>query len=241
MRTTTAARWIALLASGVWALSGSAAHAGDPVDGGRAIIDPTEGGSRTAFTLQIPDGATCSGDSANDSYRVNSYMVPAAVEPASVTFDGLGPTPLAFEDYDTFRQPLFDRESNSYVSAQTADALEPGLPGPIINIPEFDLAVYEPGDLPAGRYHIGIMCTLFNEVVTIWDTEIVVSDAPDDEPAQIRWRVADDTGGVGGDDTGASAPVIAALAAAASGVALLVARTRRRPRQATPAPSLEDA
>jgi uncharacterized protein (TIGR03382 family) len=191
-------------------------------DVGGAVVSPNEGGSATPFSVRLPDGSTCPGDSANDGYRVNSYMVPGAVDPAEITYDGLGPTPAAYGDHSTFREPLFDIETNSFASAQTADAETPGEPGPIISIPMFSFGVYAPGDLPAGRYHIGIACTLINEIVTIWDAEIVVTRSNDDEPAQIRWRVADGSrASTGTSNVGAPVAVLAVV------VVVLVRRRRQ--------------
>ena len=55
--------------------------------------DQSVGGSRTAFALRLPNGASCPGDSADDGYRVNSFVVPATVRVEDIAFDGQGPTP----------------------------------------------------------------------------------------------------------------------------------------------------
>jgi len=226
--TRAARAWASGVAAALILATGSTALAAEPERAGDARITPDEGGSGTPFTVKLPGGASCPGDSADDGFRVNSYMVPVAVDPATVLYDGLGPKPAAYGDYATFREPLFDLETNSYVSIQTADAEEPGQPGTIVNIPDFNYAVYEPGDVPAGRYNVGIACTLLNEIHTIWNTEIVVTEASDDKPAQIHWRVAE--GGGSGDGSSASAvPIAAAAVAIAAGVVLLRRRRQSRP------------
>lgn len=226
IRLRSGVRRLALL---VALLAGGVTHPARAQDVGEAMVSPREGGSRTAFTVRPPEGSTCPGDSADDGYRVNSYMVPSTVAPNAITFDGLGPTPQSFGDYATFREPLFDLETNSFASAQTADAERPREPGPIINIPRFSFAVYEPGDLPVGRYRVGIACTLLNEVVTIWSAELVVTSAPSDRPAQVRWSViadaADHASGAPG------APIVWAVVALGAG-ALLIHR-RRKPQLTT--------
>ncbi|MDP1818343.1 MAG: hypothetical protein Q8K58_00430 [Acidimicrobiales bacterium] len=224
-------------------LGGSPAGAQEARNGGRLQVSPTEGGSSTPFEVDIPGRPECPGDSPDDGYRVNSYMVPASVDPATITYDGLGPAPASFGTYETFREPLFDTNTNSFVSAQTADAEAPDEPGPIINLPAFSFGVYQPGDLPPGRYHIGIACTLLNEVVTVWDTGLVVSETATDEPAQVRWRVLDVEGPTSSTGLSTSA-LLAGAGAGAVALAVLVQRTRR-PRadsrsQPTPRPSLED-
>jgi hypothetical protein len=209
------------------------AAAETPVERARVVapagVSIDGGGSTTEFTLQLPAGASCPGDSANDGYRVNSYMVPITLDPGSVTYDGLGPTPLTLGDAGTFVQPLYDIATNSFASAQTADAAAPGEPGPIVNLPAFSFAVFAPGDVPPGRYHLGIACTLLNQIVALWDAELIVTTARDDAPAQIHWTVPDVDPPGGSSDPTVAIGVIAALAA----VALTIHRTRRR---ASPVP-----
>ncbi len=226
---------LAVLAAGSWGSMATAAQSADvraaevvgpsgrPIDGG---------GSATPFTLRLPDGAACPGDSANDGYRVNSYMVPFDVDPTVVTFDGTGPIPATLGTAGPFRQPLYDVNTHPFVSDQTAEAIAPGEPGPIVNVPAFSFGVFAPGDVPAGRYHVGIACTRLNEIEVVWDAELTVMEAADDEPAGLRWattRAESDAG------AGPSA-AIALGAAAALGAVVLLGRARRR-RPSSPAMS----
>jgi hypothetical protein len=237
-RARVVAAWSALAVVLAPLVLGTPAAAGGSIEVGEVTMSADSGGSATDFTLELPDGAACPGDSANDGYRVQSYMVPASVDPTTVTYNGTGPIPSVYGDYADFRQPLYDIESNSFVSAQTADAVSPGQPGPILEPPTFDLEVYGPGQLPAGRYHLGLACTLLNEIATVWDTEIVVADAPDDAPAQISWTAVGATGASGSSSRGPAVAVVLG-AAALGGLVLLVRRPRRS--RSTPTPSLEDA
>ncbi len=233
-----ASRWrvggataVGLLAVALWLPQPSSAAGSVTPEPAQMVsgIDSTEaieeGGSATEFSLRLSDGASCPGDSADDDYRVNSYMVPFSVDPAGVTYNGLGPTPNEYGTFATFRQPLYDVDSNSFVSAQTADAVQPGDPGLIIGIPSFDFAVYKPGDLPAGRYHVGIACTLNNEVVKVWDTELVVTSAAGDEPAAIHWT---NPAASGSDGSGPSRSLVAVVLAivVTAGIGALAVRRR---------------
>ena len=220
-------------------MSASAAQA---EDAGEAVVVAgagetrrlSEGGSATDFSLRLPRGASCPGDSANDGYRVQSYMVPTTVAPARVGYDGLGPAPNAYGDWTTFRQPLYDTATRPFASAQTAEATAPGRPGAIVNVPTFSFAVYGPGELPPGRYHVGIACTLNNQPVRYWDTKVLVTRSPSDKPAEIRWSVP----GFADDEETKIAPsaVAAALAVA---IAMVVVLRRRRRRQSSGGPTEE--
>ena len=78
--------------------------------------------------------------------------------------------------------------SNPFVQGLTAMAAQPGDPGVIDELPAFDFAVFPPGTLAEGVNHIGIACTLYNETVRYWDTDIVLTDTPEDQPAQLTWE-----------------------------------------------------
>jgi len=172
----------------------AASKAGDAkviAPGGNASA-PTpldHGTTATPFSLQLPAAAACRGDSANESYRVQSYMVPASVDPATLEFGSVGPLPVGTGA--KFREPLFDIDTNPYVNAQTAMATHPHGPGPIINIPSFNFAVLKAGDVPTGTYNIGIACTKGaasnSQLDTFWNVQIVVSVGPSrDDP--VVWR-----------------------------------------------------
>lgn len=152
-----------------------------PVGGGAPL---NSGGSATDFSIKLPTGAACAGDSANDGYRVQSYRVPASVNPATLTFDASGPIG---------HQALYDTTGSPYVDKQTANADTPGGPGPIVNIADFDYGVYLPGDVTPGTYNLGIACTLGPASATqldrFWNVQkSFVADAAD-EPASVRWTV----------------------------------------------------
>ncbi|MBA2608267.1 MAG: hypothetical protein H0U92_04985, partial [Actinobacteria bacterium] len=165
-RVTAAAS--AIFISGVvvaspWILSANAAGTNA---GAATVVTPagsgggqplTAGTKDTDFSLKLPSGAACTGDSANDGYRVQSYHVPASVDPSTLTFDASGPIPNGVGA--NFRQPLYQTNSSPYVDAQTAPASPAPGPGPIVNIPAFDFSQYDATTLPAGTYNIGIACT----------------------------------------------------------------------------------
>ena len=181
------------------ALGSAMAPSGAATNAGNAeVVDPgtsqpmTSGGSGTDFTLKLPAGAACTKDSPNDGYRVQSYMVPASVDPNTLQFGANGPNPPGTGA--SFRQPLYDTTSTPYVNAQTPAAASPGGPGPITNIPTFDFAVYSPGQIPAGTYNVGIACTLgppdADQLDRYWNVQLTFATNPSDSPAQVTWTAS---------------------------------------------------
>lgn len=179
-----------------------AAHAVGVPSGAAEVRDPSgtgplsSGNSATDFTLSLPAGAACEGDTPNDFYTVASYMVPVSVDPATLTWDNTGPFPNGLGA--AFRQPLYQTPSTSaYVGQATLD--NPGsprpLPGEVVNIPDFDFEVFSPGDIPAGDYNVGIACiapgpTGPDQMRQFWNTTLTfATDTTNGGPAQVSWSV----------------------------------------------------
>jgi hypothetical protein len=217
-----AAAALVLVVAGGWARP--AAAEGERA-GSAIVIDPggdplDHGGSSTPFTLELPTGAACPGDSANDDYRIQSFVVPDGVDPAGLTYDSTMPVGEGL-------YALYEVNSNPFVQGLTAMAVNPGDPGVIDGLPTFDFVVFPPETLAEGVTHIGIACTLFNETVRYWDTDIVLTDTPDDRPAQLTWEAVGAPAG-----SGSSTPVLAWVGLGAVVLVVVggaVALVRRRP------------
>ncbi len=158
---------------------------------GPATISTQSGDSNTNWNLTLPAGAACTGDSASGGYRVQSYMVPASVDPSTLQFGSGGPTPSGLGG--SFAQPLFDTASNPYANVQTANASTAGGPGPILPPPSFNFKQFVPGNIPAGVYNLGIACTLGGASTTqmsnFWNVQMTVTtSASDTGPAGITWQ-----------------------------------------------------
>jgi hypothetical protein len=214
---------IAMLAVSLWSLlspASAATRAGDaqvitPADGSPGAAQPLRSGtSATAFSLHLPAGASCRGDSANDGYRVQSFMVPAGVDPATLTFGSSGPIPTGTGS--SFRRPLFATTSDPVVNNQTAAATKPPGPGPIINIPAVNFAVFKAGDIPPGRYNLGIACTKgqpsSTQLETFWSTQLVLAGGLGGGMPPLSWTVPSAlasgaaSGAAGGPGSGGAAP-----------------------------------
>jgi hypothetical protein len=168
----------------------ASAAAVDPVRSGDAVIVDSSDGSRelthgqsaTQFSVRLPAGAACPGDSANDQWRVQSFMIPVADSPAHLGYNVAGPDGQGqFALYAVNTSPLVDSLTNQNTS--------PGQPGVIPAIPPLSFAAFPPGVLPAGTYRIGIACTLSRKTANYWDTEVVITSSPGDKPSQVVWRL----------------------------------------------------
>lgn len=207
-------------------LAGSTASAtvGSPVNAGRVVVtdasvssrELTQGRSATQFTLRLPPGAGCPGDSANDQWRVQSFIVPSTDDPGALRYAEVAPA-------GDGRYALYDVFTAPFVHILTDANSGPGRPGVISPLPALSFAVFPPGTLPAGRYRIGIACTLFRETAKYWDTEIVITQSPGDEPGQLTWRLAAVPAVIASSDQGSNQwllPSVGVLGAAALGLLL---------------------
>ena len=118
----------------------------NPADAGAAVVvDPvnvnrqlTDGDSTSAFTFRLPEGASCPGDSANDDWRVQSFLVPAGTDIGSLRYrasrpDGEKYRSLRFLDGDIFAMELTNPNPG------------PGRPGEIVALPPMTLAWFPTG------------------------------------------------------------------------------------------------
>ena len=182
--------WCAgLAATLVVSLSGVALADGAEDAGSVEIVDADgsplrNGGSSTPFRVQLPPAASCPGDSMHDEWRVQSFIVPTDADVTTLNYSVIGPDGPS-------QYALFDLGTRPYTNQLTMANGGDGVQGLISGVPMMSYGVLSPGMLPAGRYRIGISCTLFGETGRYWDTEIVLENAPDDTPAQFVWRLPD--------------------------------------------------
>lgn len=219
---------VATLCSAATATASSAVPA--PSDAGDAIVvQPNnvnrglvQGGSSTPFSLRLPDDAACPGDTRNDQWAFDSFMVPASDDPGSAEFTLAGPSGInQFALYEVSSRPLTD------------NVIEPndvaGQPGRLPPIPPLSFAVFPPGTVVEGEYRIGIVCTYLRSPSAFWDALIVVESDARDEPAGFTWRVESASPESVGESSSASIAVVALGAGfLAIGVAFVAVRRRSR-------------
>jgi hypothetical protein len=135
------------------------------------------GGSSTPFSLLLPKGAACPGDTATHQFHVDSYVLPASVSPSSVHFRA--GWPIGARPLDVSGAGPYFAQSTFRDSAR--------VPAP----PVFTWARYARLSLiKSGTYNIGIMCSDANDdPTTYWNTRVDFrADATD--PHHLRWVVA---------------------------------------------------
>ncbi len=175
---------LAGVAGGVTASSGTASAT--VTSGVAAITRPgsltklNSGGSETLFGVQLPAGASCPGDTAHAGYRVDSYLLPAGVSLASVSFKtGLPSQGSGYIAYGRYYGAINTAQGSGLIV---------GLP------PDFTLNRLTSQELfPAGQKSVtwngGIACATAQGVVTnYWNSRFVFTATPSD-PHGFTWRV----------------------------------------------------
>lgn len=157
----------------------------DP-NGGMPLLG---GGSATPFTLDLPVGASCPGDSAEGGYRVQGYFVSEPYSPTSLEFGSNGPVPVSMGT--NVLQPLFEVTTTaSYVNIPTAKADVPKGPGLVLSLPAFNFAVFSKGNITPGTYNVGIACTLGpasrTQVKRAWNSRLTI-ETDESDPVGVRW------------------------------------------------------
>lgn len=225
-----------------WSLSSAAAGAtvDTPLDvGDVVIVDGTDqtkvlvrAESDAKFYLRLPEGSTCPGDSANDQWRTQSFIVPVTDDLLDIVYGPIGPEP-----WDNGKRfALFMADTIPYVHQLLRQNPAAGDPGAILPIPLMDFTVVAGERIPAGKYRIGIACTYFGDTAKYWDSEIVITSPADDDRTGFSWRLANVREGIGQpgqSDQGARRWMILAVAAVGAAATYWFLWQRRSPRFTT--------
>jgi len=191
-----AALALAATVSGPLASGASAAPPGTaPV--GPATMTPTTGTGATSFQLKPiggnaadPANAYCPGDSANDGYRVQTFLTPATVDPATLTYDVSGPiVPAADSAQQPYTWSLFHPTTQQQWLNGTTAVNPKGFIDPTAYPFGFDILS---GLLPTGDYLVGIACSKNGVTETFWEVPITITAdgagytvAPNDGPDPV--------------------------------------------------------
>ncbi len=212
------------------AVNVTAAGANGTIGGTATITNPSNntalgsGGSTTTFTVAVPSGAACPGDTANGGYHVYSYLIQAGSDITGVTFVNAPSSGYGF----------VDNTGSYYGPANTAINT-----GQIISIPtNFQWApVVTTLGLPlstllysgsSGAWDGGLVCTdTSGHVVSSWNTRITFT-ASGSDPNGFTWAAVPGVPSLSPEVPYAAAlPVVGAAA-----IAVVVTTNRRRSRRA---------
>jgi hypothetical protein len=180
-----AARWLlitlgaALVA--LWAPlpAGALEPAGKPL-----VITPSgqglaSGGSATPFTLRLPSGARCPGDTYHHGYLIFSYVVPTTLDPSSLTFPSNFPR-SGVDLITVVGVPFVTQATDPYAAT-------------IATLPDFSWSRYDhdTAELPLGTYNVGIACAHgLGRVERYWNVKFDFASSATD-PGGFTWRVPD--------------------------------------------------
>jgi hypothetical protein len=226
---TTGQRWaraarLVLIPAAVVALAGTisqAAQASTAEKAGAAVVvDPSgqtlnSGGSATPFTLELPAGAACPGDTYHRGYLVYSYVAPAGTDPADLSFAGTFPS----SGLD-----LITSRGVPFVTQATAE-----FTGAIQALPDFSWQRYDHDttDLPPGPYNVGIACAEGEgKVVKYWNVPIVLT-ADSRDAGGFTWQATNpkaDPAPHHGDTGPLMVALIVVIVILAGGLALVLRR-----------------
>jgi hypothetical protein len=182
------ATFAGLTAAGVSPASASTLNGTATIANPNGLAPLSSGGSTTQYTITLPSGASCDGDTASNGYHVFSYLVPEGTNPTAVSFATGLPT-----DYPDAPTGLFTATGNYYGPANTAVST-----GQIINIPgNLEFAPMLTRGLPLGTllyngdtsgvWEAGIACANSTGAVTdYWNTEITFTSSGSD-PHGFTW------------------------------------------------------
>ena len=209
----------------------TAQRAGDVslVDADRRGAVLSKGGSTTEFSLSLPGKATCPGDSRNDNWRVQTFIVPADVDPGSIQYGPNGPT-------GTHQWAFHDTVTSPVIEGLLVPNEQPGAEARVDTFPPMSFRVFPVGEIPPGSYRAGAACTWFGATGPYWDTEMVFADDPSDEPGRLSWVVpgAAEAAGGGSSSSSSSPPwstIFVLIAVLAFGFAFFLGRKPGQPKR----------
>ena len=179
----------------------------------------------------LPQDSTCPGDSANDQWRIDSFLLPAGEDPMDMVYTATGPEPA----WTAGRYPLFGQADGLPISAQFLQRnTVVGKPGKILSIAVSSFTMVAQNQFPGGEYTLGMICTYFNQPALYWDAAITISAAPaDGDPTKLTWTLHPPEGGeasiaaAGVKDDGTNWLLIVTSGAAALAVVVGLIRLRR--------------
>jgi hypothetical protein len=176
------------------------------------------GGSVTPYSVLLPSGASCPGDTAHDGYHVFSYLVP----------QGVSPTAVSFKTGDPSKWFGYIANGTYFGAVNTAEDT-----GQVVSLPaEFVWTRLTPQDLFAhgdssATWEGGIACADVHGVVTdYWNSQIVFTASASD-PGGFTWKVVQSPASSSGAFSIVLAVVLVAVGVGFALLAVVLSRRRR--------------
>ena len=191
-----------------------------PANQNRLLSGGTE---TTLFSLRLPADAACPGDSRNDDWRIQSFIIPANDDPLDLEYGLVSP-----EGQD--RYPLFMADTTTYMQVFLRPNDGPGKPGVIEPVPPLSFSALESGTVATGSYRIGLACTYFRQTARVWDALVDLEIEPNGS-AGFAWSVPRNDAAVADSNGGSStslAAVVVAIGVVISAVLVLRSRTHSK-------------
>jgi len=172
-------------------LASAATNSGAPSPTPTGI--PTPNNSNTPFSIGLPSGAACPGDSngslSGRSYKVQTFILPTSVDlPTTLAFQASG-APLS----GTARGSLANTAGSFQRNLLTDTAVAPAVTGNISGLPTFSLGVYPANFFPNGTYNVGVACNYDADTTTgsvnYWAKTVTITNTGSaaNGPGQFTW------------------------------------------------------
>ncbi len=118
------------------------------------FIPLNSGTGDTVWSIKLPPGASCSGDTAIDNFHVFTYVVPASVDPGTLKFGSGGP-----ENNPATEFPLVDDGGSPQIALNTGIGTGQV---PVPALPRMKWAnpptPFDSSLIPPATYNVGIAC-----------------------------------------------------------------------------------
>ena len=139
------------------------------------------GNSETPVARALPDGVTCPGDSANDGWRWQTFIVPEGVDIGTLEYGGIGPV-------GDGQKALYDTTARYLSHQNLLPNTAAGQPAKLPTIPFINFSAFPEGYFPTGKYSVGVACTLDRRTATYWHTGFEIEETSvDGGVAGFRW------------------------------------------------------
>jgi hypothetical protein len=137
---------------------------------------PDSGGSADLFTVNLPAGAACPGDTTTGGYLIDTYLVPQSTAVTSLTFSGGFPS-SGYSLYNSTNNHAFNAANTNTGTGQIA-----GIPQTLQFLNQVNHSHPTIATLLAvsGVWEAGIACELSGALTYYWNTQVTFTGSQTD-------------------------------------------------------------